>query len=529
MSGLAAAHAFLARGLPTPRPRRHVRTGVNRVVSAAQSRTMPSGGPGGPQTFDPEEATRRLPEAQKLVQEITEIALGAGPAAVPRTISAARSLARLAIRNAQSLDLSAPDLGVSPPKLLRQTFESLGATYVKIGQFIASAPSVFPAEYVAEFQKCLDATDPTDFAVIKRTVEKDLGVRSLNDVFASFDAEPVASASVAQVHRAVLRAGNKEVVVKVLKPDVEDTLRADLSFVLVVSKVLQFLNPELSRTSLVDIVGDIRESVLEEVDFKKEAQNIAAFRRYLDDADLNSIAKAPYVYAQFSGERVMTMEYFKGAALTDLDAIEKVSRGDPEATLVNALNVWFGSVLACESFHADVHAGNLIVCEDGKVGFIDFGIVGRIPAEIFGAVRAFFQATATRDYDRAALALETMGATEGTVDKAKFAADLRAVYEAIDAIEPTVVVQGEAAAVRVDQAQVTRLATDLVRCAEENRVKLPRAFGILFKQLIYFDRYVQLLAPDVDVIDDDRVAFVDAVAVDVGNVGNVDVGNGRLA
>ena len=212
---------------------------------------------------------RRLPEAQKLVAEITEIALGAGPAAVPRTISAAQSLARLAMRNAQTIDLSAPDLGIYPPKLLRQTFESLGATYVKIGQFVASAPSVFPAEYVEEFQKCLDSTEPTDFSVIKRTVEKDLGIRSIDEVFTSFDSTPLASASVAQVHRAVLKSGNKEVVVKVLKPDVEDTLKADLSFVLVVSKVLQFLNPELSRTSLVDIVGDIRASMLEEVTSKK--------------------------------------------------------------------------------------------------------------------------------------------------------------------------------------------------------------------------------------------------------------------
>ena len=145
------------------------------------------------------------------------------------------------------------------------------------------------------------------------------------------------------------------------------------------------------------------------------------------------------------------MEYFKGVALTDLDAIKGVSRGDPESTLVNALNVWFGSVLACESFHADVHAGNLIVCEDGKVGFIDFGIVGS-RGDLWSHP-GVFQATAARDYNRMALALETMGATEGTVDKAKFAADLRAIYEALDAIEPTVVVQGEAAAVSVDQAQ----------------------------------------------------------------------------
>ena len=96
-------------------------------------------------------------------------------------------------------------------------------------------------------------------------------------MFATIDPVPLASASVAQVHRATLLKSDKQVVVKVLKPNVEDTLKADLSFVLIVSKVLQFLNPELSRTSLVDIVGDIRESMLEETDFRKEAANVDAF------------------------------------------------------------------------------------------------------------------------------------------------------------------------------------------------------------------------------------------------------------
>jgi len=177
--------------------------------------------------------------------------------------------------------------------------------------------------------------------------------------------------------------------------------------------------------------------------------------------------------------------------------------------------------LACESFHADVHAGNLIVCDDGKVGFIDFGIVGRIEPSIWGAVQAFFQSTASRDYERMALALVTMGATDGDVDVPKFAKDLRRVYETLDSIEPTVTVEEDAvggaarAAVSVDQQQVAQLAADLLVAAEENKIKLPKAFGILIKQLIYFDRYVQLLAPDLDVIDDDRMAFVDAVAVDV--------------
>lgn len=452
------------------------------------------------------------------MSEITAIVSSAGTPGAARTASAVESLARLVMRSARELDVRNPP---TPPEMVRKTFEALGATYVKLGQFIASAPSVFPKEYVDEFQKCLDATEPTDFSVIKRTIEKDLG-RSIDDVFATIDPVPLASASVAQVHRATLLKSDKQVVVKVLKPNVEDTLKADLSFVLIVSKVLQFLNPELSRTSLVDIVGDIRESMLEETDFRKEAANVDAFRRYLEDSNLTSIAKAPYVYKQFSGKRVMVMEYFSGVPLTDLDAIRSVSRdANPETTLVDALNVWFGSVLACESFHADVHAGNLIVCDDGKVGFIDFGIVGRIAPSIWGAVQAFFQSTASRDYERMALALVTMGATDGDVDVPKFAEDLRRVYETLDSIEPTVTVEEDTvggaarAAVSVDQQQVAQLASDLLVAAEENKIKLPKAFGILIKQLIYFDRYVQLLAPDLDVIDDDRMAFVDAVAVDV--------------
>ena len=492
----------------------------SRSTIATRARSRATSAPFDPTTsaFDARDALRRADEARVLVSEITAIVSSAGTPGAARTASAVESLARLVMRSARELDVRNPP---TPPEMVRKTFEALGVTYVKLGQFIASAPSVFPKEYVDEFQKCLDATEPTDFSVIKRTIEKDLG-RSIDDVFATIDPVPLASASVAQVHRATLLKSDKQVVVKVLKPNVEDTLKADLSFVLIVSKVLQFLNPELSRTSLVDIVGDIRESMLEETDFRKEAANVDAFRRYLEDSNLTSIAKAPYVYKQFSGKRVMVMEYFSGVPLTDLDAIRSVSRdANPETTLVDALNVWFGSVLACESFHADVHAGNLIVCDDGKVGFIDFGIVGRIAPSIWGAVQAFFQSTASRDYERMALALVTMGATDGDVDVPKFAEDLRRVYETLDSIEPTVTVEEDTvggaarAAVSVDQQQVAQLASDLLVAAEENKIKLPKAFGILIKQLIYFDRYVQLLAPDLDVIDDDRMAFVDAVAVDV--------------
>lgn len=163
-----------------------------------------------------------------------------------------------------------------PPKpevVLRKLFEALGATYIKLGQFIASSPTLFPEEYVMEFQKCLDKADPIPFSTIQQIIKAELG-QAPEAVFSSIDPVPLASASVAQVHSAVLRSSNQEVVLKVLKPGVEDILTTDLSFIYVAAKVLEFISPSLARTSLSGIIGDIRNSMMEEVDFTKEAAHI---------------------------------------------------------------------------------------------------------------------------------------------------------------------------------------------------------------------------------------------------------------
>lgn len=150
-----------------------------------------------------------------------------------------------------------------------------------------------------------------------------------------------------------------------------------------------------------------------QVDFVKEAANIQQFSDYLDRSGFRAVATCPYVYTQYSSRRLLTMERLDGAALTDLDAISRVTRGaaDPEQTLINALNTWVGSVLYCDAFHADVHAGNLLVLPDGTVGFLDFGIVGRVSPVTWKAVEALLGATATNDYTTMAQALATMKAT----------------------------------------------------------------------------------------------------------------------
>jgi aarF domain-containing kinase len=141
-------------------------------------------------------------------------------------------------------------LGLLSPLYLRRLFERMGATYIKLGQFVASAPTLFPAEYVEEFQNCFDRAPPVPYSEIESILREELQ-QPLDSVYEYIDPVPIASASIAQVHGARLKSSQKDVVIKVLKPGIEDTLVADLNFIYVVARILEFLNPELQRTSLV--------------------------------------------------------------------------------------------------------------------------------------------------------------------------------------------------------------------------------------------------------------------------------------
>lgn len=204
------------------------------------------------------------------------------------------------------------------PRLLRQTFESLGATYIKLGQFIASSPTFFPKEYVEEFQYCLDRTPSLPFGVIRKIIRDELG-RPIESVYAEIDPVALASASIAQVHAARLVTG-EDVVIKVQKPGVENILLTDLNFLYLSARILETLAPKLSWTSLSGIVEEIQRTMMEECDFIKEANNLRVFREFLHNTH-NEDATCPRVYEHASTRRILTMERFYGVPLTDLDSI----------------------------------------------------------------------------------------------------------------------------------------------------------------------------------------------------------------
>ncbi|AJD48567.1 ABC1 family protein [Isoalcanivorax pacificus W11-5] len=380
--------------------------------------------------------------------------------------------------------------------LLRETFESLGTTYIKLGQFIASSPSLFPDEYVEEFQKCLDKTPALPFRFIRDTVEAELG-RPLEDVYAWVDPQPLASASIAQVHAARLHNGD-DVVIKVQKPNVRNVLLTDFNFLYFAARVVEMLTPGLSRSAVSGVVEELQGSMLEECDFRQEADNLERFNEFLNMTQ-NTRAVAPTPYREFSTARVLTMERFFGVPLTNLEILRQ-HVPDPAETLITALNTWFSSLMLCDFFHADVHAGNLMLLRDGRIGFIDFGMVGHMRKETWEAMARFFDGIGRGDHRLVAEAMATIGMTREKVDVDALARDIERFQDKLANLDPTSLLEGG----RHDR-EVNRLLLDIVHIGEHHGIRFPREFALLLKQFLYFDRYVQALAPELDMFADTRV------------------------
>lgn len=386
----------------------------------------------------------------------------------------------------------------SNAKLMRETFESLGSTYIKLGQFIASTPSLFPREYVQEFQGCLDQTPTLPFSYIQQVLAEEFEGKDLNSIFSFIDENPLASASIAQVHAAKLVTG-EDVVLKVQKPGVETILYTDLNVVHWATKLLEKAVPKIKFASLSEIVDEIKTRMVREVDFIEEAQNLDDFVQYLNISG-NQAATAPKVYHQFSTRRVLTMQRLYGVPLTDFDVVKQYAK-DPTQVLITAMNTWFGSLMLCKSFHADLHAGNLMLLEDGRVGFIDFGIVGQLNPEVWTACMAFMDALQHTNYIAMAENMLKMGMTNQKIDIQVLAADLERLFSGVLLADPQEILSS-------NPADLNDIMMDMVAVGERHGIKFPRDFALLFKQMLYFDRFMRVLAPYTDIYADQRLKMV---------------------
>jgi aarF domain-containing kinase len=294
----------------------------------------------------------------------------------------------------------------------------------------------------------------------------------------------------------------EDVVVKVQKPGVQAVITVDLHSVYLLTRLLEFMLPNTDRDALTGIVAEMYQAMIDECDFLKEADHLDGFREFLRSTGVHAVV-APKPYRHASSARVLTMERLYGCSLTDKAALAQQS-ADPSAALFEALNVWFSSLMGCDFFHADLHSGNMLLLQDGRVGFIDFGMVGRVGQESWQAVFGLFAGLGEQNYHLVAESMLAVGMTREDISVERLAADIERAFRAMNEVDPDVLLTPGAAA---GTDGVNEVINSLGEIARNHGIRFPRSFTLLLKQFLYFDRYVQILSPGANIFDDDRVVM----------------------
>ena len=365
-------------------------------------------------------------------------------------------------------------------RAIRLAFEDLGPTYIKFGQMIASSPTAFSEEVTAEFARCLDEVRPFAARSVRAVIERELE-RPVSDIFESIEWQPLASASVAQVHAARLATGD-EVVIKVQRPGIARRIRSDLAILDWLARLAMRRNVELRRANLGAIVDDFRRTLSEELDFAAEAANIEAFNALLEREGLATVATAPRVHPELSTRRVITMERLRGVRIDDKAGVD-ARRDDAVEMLRDTSKVFWTCVFLGGFFHGDIHAGNIMVLDDGRLGYLDFGIFGRFDMGDRLALIDWIGALVANDGELLARSIKKMGAVPETVDWPRFVADITESFLPMRELT-------------VDKPEMLEAFIPRLReIAARHDAQLPGNFILILKQLAYFGRYVMIHAP----------------------------------
>jgi ubiquinone biosynthesis protein len=364
---------------------------------------------------------------------------------------------------------------------LRKAFERLGPTYIKLGQILSSGEGVFPPELVGEFRLLRDHVPPEKFEVVRQVVESDLG-RPLADVFEHFDTAPIAAASIAQVHAARLRSG-ENVVVKVQRPQVNHLVERDIGAMSWLAPHLIGRIPVAALANPPALVELFAETIVEELDFRLEAENMLDIARVLAETGQRAVV-VPRPHPVLITRRVLVMERLDGFCWDDVEGMRRA--GIDTSAVVRALLIVFleGATLF-GVFHGDLHGGNLFVQPDGRVALLDYGITGRLD-EIRRVAFLRLLMGGTLNNQRLQLAaLRDMGAVPADTDLDALASDLGLDKPIVD--PTTLAPEALLAEVR-----------DLTKRLLEYGAKFPKILMLFVKDLLFIDGSLATLAPDID-------------------------------
>jgi ubiquinone biosynthesis protein len=262
---------------------------------------------------------------------------------------------------------------LSEAQRLRLALEELGPTFIKFGQILSTRHDIIPAEYIKELEKLQDSVLPFEFSEARKVIEKDFGGKKIEEIFLKFNPEQIASASIGQVYRATLSEG-EEVVVKVMRPGVEEIIETDLSILMSMARFAQKHIKESKFFNPVGFVDEFSRIIRLEIDYTNEAQNADKFFLHFMGSET---VKIPRMYWKYSTKHVISQEFLEGIKITDIEKIE--AQGMDRKKICLDLSYAYLKMIFEDSFyHADPHPGNILVSQDGKIIFLDFGMAGHI-------------------------------------------------------------------------------------------------------------------------------------------------------
>ena len=368
---------------------------------------------------------------------------------------------------------------------LRKSFERLGPTYIKLGQILSSGEGIFPEELVAEFRLLRDQVAPEPFSVVRRTVEADLG-KPLEQVFARFDEQALAAASIAQVHAARLHTG-EEVVVKVQRPQVATLVRRDLAAMSWIAPLLVGRIPVAALANPPALVELFAETIVEELDFRLEADNMLDVARILATTGQRALV-VPRPHPRLVTRRVLVMERLDGFAFHDVDGMKAAGIDTSAVVRAGMVAVLEGAVLF-GVFHGDLHGGNLFVMPDGRTALLDYGITGRLDEPRRLAFLRMLMGATVNDVGMQLAALRDLGALPRDTDLDAVIRDLKLDQPVKD---PTT----------MSAEELVAEMRELTKALLGYGARLPKELMLFIKDLLFLDAALATLAPDVDLLQE---------------------------
>ncbi len=366
------------------------------------------------------------------------------------------------------------------PKNLRKAFEDLGPTFIKIGQILSTRPDLLSPEYIDELSKLQDNVASEPFKNIETVFIEEFN-KPIDQVFKQFNRVPLASASMAQVHEAILRDGTN-VIVKIQRPKIALKMALDISILYKISKLAK----SKLGNSIIDLdeaLDELKISTEQELDFRNEAKNIECFRKLNKDEEF---IVAPYVVHDLSKERVITMEKIDGIKVSNSKKLKEKGYNLSDIGKRIALS-YCKQVFEDGFFHGDPHPGNILI-SNGKICFIDFGIMGTLSKSLKSALSDMMFAVASRDINKLVSVIMSIGIKRGYVNRNK-------LFEDIDYLMDSYL------STSLSNIKISSLLEDLLDTAKQNNIRLPKDFTMLIRSLLIIEGVIVKLSPDIQIID----------------------------